>query len=123
MTLSTAREGTIEGASGDALQPWGDAGGRLAGNAPTSCAKARILLRAPRMVVVVGLALLTSLVVAASASASGSAAAWGWGYNPNGELGNGTTTNSDLPVAVSLPPGVTVKAVAAGYTHSLAVLS
>ena len=48
-----------------------------------------------------------------------------WGYNPFGELGNGTTTSSDVPVPVSLSPpaGVTVTAVSAGYDHSLALLS
>ena len=46
-----------------------------------------------------------------------------WGYNDYGQLGNGTTTNRGIPVAVSLPSGTTVTAIAAGYSHSLAVTS
>ena len=42
-----------------------------------------------------------------------------WGYNGNGELGNGSTTNSSTPVEVSDLVGV--KAIAAGGSHSLAV--
>jgi alpha-tubulin suppressor-like RCC1 family protein len=36
-----------------------------------------------------------------------------WGYNVDGELGNGTTTNTDLPVKVKLPKGDTATAVGA----------
>ena len=49
-----------------------------------------------------------------------------WGANSNGQLGNGTTTSSGLPVAVSTAgalAGRTVVAVAAGYSHSLALCS
>ncbi|WP_369261725.1 hypothetical protein [Streptomyces sp. R35] len=56
---------------------------------------------------------------------------WSWGYNPDGELGNGTTTSSGVPVQVcaentgagctSFLTGVT--AIAAGHTHSLAVVA
>jgi alpha-tubulin suppressor-like RCC1 family protein len=51
-----------------------------------------------------------------------------WGSNTEGELGNGTTsTDSTVPVAVSLPPGATATAVAGGGSggvpHSLALLS
>src|SRR5450756_1827138 len=46
-----------------------------------------------------------------------------WGYNTDGELGNGTTTNSSTPVAVSLPSGTTVTAIAGGTQHSLALSS
>jgi alpha-tubulin suppressor-like RCC1 family protein len=60
-----------------------------------------------------------ALVPAATASAS-SFAATAWGYNGSGQLGNGTTTLSRTPVAVS---GLSnVIAVAAGSEHSLALL-
>ncbi|MGH3391638.1 MAG: RCC1 domain-containing protein [Actinomadura sp.] len=44
-----------------------------------------------------------------------------WGDNENGQLGDGTTTNSDTPVQVLLPTGVTVTTAAGGLNHSLAV--
>jgi alpha-tubulin suppressor-like RCC1 family protein len=46
-----------------------------------------------------------------------------WGLNNYGQLGNGTTTNSSTPVAVSLPMGTTVTAIAAGGFHNLALTS
>ena len=46
-----------------------------------------------------------------------------WGSNSNGQLGNGTTTDSSIPVLVSLPAGTIVKAIAAGFGHSLALTS
>ncbi len=60
-------------------------------------------------------------MVAPSAAAHGAVAAWG--INSSGQLGNGTTTDSDVPVATSEPPGVTASAIAAGELHSLALLS
>src|SRR6266568_3059709 len=44
-----------------------------------------------------------------------------WGYNSDGELGDGTTTNSDTPVKVKLPTGTKIKAIRAGCFHSLAL--
>jgi len=50
-----------------------------------------------------------------------------WGYNSNGQLGNSTTTNSSVPVAVvtagTALAGKTVIAVAAGHYHSMALCS
>jgi alpha-tubulin suppressor-like RCC1 family protein len=51
----------------------------------------------------------------------GSVLAWGWNYA--GQLGDGTTTDSTLPVPVHLPAGSRATAVAAGDDHSLALTS
>jgi alpha-tubulin suppressor-like RCC1 family protein len=48
---------------------------------------------------------------------------YAWGYNVDGELGNGTLAQSDVPVLVNLPAGLDVVAIAAGQYHSLAVAS
>jgi alpha-tubulin suppressor-like RCC1 family protein len=46
-----------------------------------------------------------------------------WGYNDDGELGNGTTTSSTVPVSVSLPTGTTVNAVVTHGYHTVALTS
>ncbi|MBY9084659.1 hypothetical protein KIH86_10500 [Paenibacillus sp. HN-1] len=46
---------------------------------------------------------------------------WSWGTNSSGQLGNGTTTNTTVPAAISTLSGVT--AIAAGSSHSLALKS
>jgi alpha-tubulin suppressor-like RCC1 family protein len=46
---------------------------------------------------------------------------YAWGYNGYGQLGNGSTITSTIPVQVSIPAGVSFQSIAAGYDHSLAV--
>jgi alpha-tubulin suppressor-like RCC1 family protein len=70
-----------------------------------------------------------------SLALSSTGAVFAWGYNTDGELGDGGTANSDVPVKVHLPAGIKVTAVAAGGSlygvgayvagpgHSLAVTS
>ena len=51
---------------------------------------------------------------------------YGWGNNANGQLGNGGTAQSNVPVAVTSTgalAGKTVTAIVAGYSHSLALTS
>jgi Regulator of chromosome condensation (RCC1) repeat len=89
--------------------------------------------KGPRVLAVLGvaatLALLGTFVSgspiethAAGPSGSGGPAL-AWGYNLYGQLGNASTTTSSTPVAVSLPTGTTVTAIAAGGFHSLALTS
>ena len=44
-----------------------------------------------------------------------------WGLNEQGQLGDGTTTNSTIPVNVSMPPGLGVAEISAGLKHTCAV--
>ncbi len=46
-----------------------------------------------------------------------------WGENFIGQLGDGTTTRRSTPVAVNLPTGTTITAMAAGHRHNLALTS
>ena len=47
--------------------------------------------------------------------------AWAWGDNWTGQLGDGSTADRLVPVAVSMPPGVSFTAISAGGDHSLAL--
>jgi len=79
--------------------------------------------RVPRMKLALACRAVAAGVAAALAlgpQRAGADQAMAWGYNSNGEIGNGTTTQSHVPVAVTgLSSGVT--AVAGGASHSLAI--
>ena len=71
---------------------------------------------------------LTRHAVAVAAGASFSLAllddgsVWAWGHNKSGQLGNGVhIQDALLPVAVRLPKGARVVAIAAGTSHSVAL--
>jgi alpha-tubulin suppressor-like RCC1 family protein len=60
---------------------------------------------------------------AASPTATPAGTALAWGFNVSGQLGNGTTAGSRVPMPVSLPAGTTITAVAGGGLHALALTS
>lgn len=51
----------------------------------------------------------------------GSGQEWCWGFNSTGQLGNGGTTSTRVPTAVSQPVGVTFAYVSAGSVHNCAL--
>jgi alpha-tubulin suppressor-like RCC1 family protein len=76
--------------------------------------------RRARRPLLAALAVLLAMVATAPASAAPYGAA-SWGYNASGQLGDGSTAISRVPVAVSGLSGVS--AVAGGGEHSLALMS
>ncbi len=78
--------------------------------------------------VVATLVVLLAVLVAAAGASAATGSVWTWGLNGAGELGDGTSTGPShcqlgpcSTVPVSVLAGAT--AIAAGYDHSLAVLS
>ena len=110
---------------------WGyDADGELGdGNRTNSDVPVKVKLPAGTKVTAVAAGGYYSLALTSTG------AVLAWGYNTDGELGDGNTTSSDVPVKVKLPAGRKVTAVAAGGSlegvggdtagpgHSLAVTS
>lgn len=52
-----------------------------------------------------------------------SGAVYAWGWNVVGQLGNGSTNGSDVPVRARLPGGTKVIGVSGGFAHTVAVTS
>src|SRR5690348_11529845 len=74
------------------------------------------------MILAVAAAITMAVAGLAVPAAASTAGVYGFGINTSGELGNGTTTASPLPVAVLGLPG-TVRQVAAGFGASAALLA
>jgi alpha-tubulin suppressor-like RCC1 family protein len=89
-----------------------------AGRGVRSCATSASRCLALLAPVLVAMVFALAPATPAQAAPLGAAA---WGYNSSGQLGNGSTTISHVPVAVSGLSGVT--AVSAGGEQSLALLS
>lgn len=73
--------------------------------------------RAAFIVLLAAIAALAVIGAAPASAAPPSGRVWAWGSNEFGQLGNGSTTNSHVPVEARLPNGATAIAIAAGSAH------
>lgn len=96
---------------------WGDGGNGQLGNGRAHSSDLPVRVKIPAGVRVTGIG-AGSLFSLARTSAGHVLA---WGYNAFGQLGNGTTRSSDLPVRVRLPARTRVTAVSAGGGFGLAL--
>jgi alpha-tubulin suppressor-like RCC1 family protein len=98
---------------------WGDNGYGELGNGRTNNNGSDVPVRVklPRSVRVAAVA--GGVFYSLAETTSGGVLAWG--YNQFGELGNGTVTNTDVPVRVKLPAGTKVNQLYAGGYHGLAL--
>ena len=87
---------------------------------PASAAGSAGLKREPSVAVRIT-AVAGGLYHSLALSSNGAVFAWGW--NVTGQLCNGNTKGSDLPLRVGLLSGKKVTGIAAGFAHSLAVTS
>ena len=117
--IAAGGEHSLAVTSTGAVLAWGyNADGQLGnGGTGASSVPVNVSLPAGTRVTAVAAGALHSLAVTSTG------AVLAWGYNADGELGDGNTTNSDVPVKVNLPPGTKVTAVGAGGYYSLAVTS
>jgi len=58
---------------------------------------------------------------AAAVSSSSPGSAWAWGKNLHGQLGNDSTSDAQVPVAVQMPENVTFTTISGGHENSLAL--
>jgi alpha-tubulin suppressor-like RCC1 family protein len=100
---------------------WGDNSSGQLGNGTTTLSATPVQVQAPAGVV---FASVTTGAIHSCAQAL-DGAVWCWGDNSLGQLGNGTTSNSSVPVRVQVPNGVHLLSVVSGdgAAHTCGVAS
>lgn len=101
------------------LQAWGNGRSGQLGNGLAANSDLPVPVTLPTTVTVVAVA--TGGKHSLALTSTGQVLAWG--NNVDGELGDGTNSNSAVPVPVHLPKKVVVTAIAAGDDDSMAVTS
>jgi len=105
--------------TGGHVLAWGSNNLGQLGNATTTGSAAPVFVHLPAGVHAVAVAGGDDYSLAVTSDGR----VFAWGFNGEGQLGNGTTTTSIVPVQVHLPAGTRVTAIAAGGDDSLAVTS
>lgn len=106
---------------GNNIRAWGDNGEGQLGNGSTTPSLTPVLVNVALKLGTTITSVRTGCDNSLALTSTGQVLAWG--SNGFGQLGDGTTTSSDTPVMVSLPPGTTVTAIRAGCQFSLALTS
>jgi alpha-tubulin suppressor-like RCC1 family protein len=99
------------------LYAWGENGnGQLGDGTTTNLASPEVITLAPGVTpTAISAAPFHSLAIGSDGQL------YAWGDNDQGELGDGTTTEHDSPEVITLAPGVTPTAIAAGYYDNLVI--
>jgi len=121
VTLVGAGEGhSLARTSAGKVLAWGSGGAGALGNGTTASSDIPVRVKLPSGTKVTAIAAGCSHNLALTAKGHVLA----WGYNADGELGNGSTINANLPVRVQLPAGLVAIGIAAGpeADHSLAIV-
>jgi alpha-tubulin suppressor-like RCC1 family protein len=95
---------------------WGANGDGQLGDGTTASSDIPVKVKIPRGIKVTSVR--AGCVFSLALTSTGQVLAWG--ENLYGQLGDGTTSNSDTPVRVRLPAGTTVTAISAGQDFGLA---
>ena len=123
--ISALSQHTCAIASG-AAYCWGYNGGGQLGNGSTTYSNIPFPVAVTATGVLAGKTVTAISAGGNHACAIASGAAYCWGYNGSGQLGNGSTTNSNVPVAVTSTgalAGKTITAIYAGGSHTCVIAS
>ena len=96
---------------------WGQGGSGRLGNNSTTDSSTPVAVQMPAGVSFQSIAAGSAHTCALTTT--GQAYCWGW--NEYGQLGNNSTTNSRIPVAVQMPASVSFQSITAGYAHTCAL--
>lgn len=117
-SIGASSAGTITSAP-QSLLAWGKNGDGQLGDGTLTARAVPVPVKLPPGVSIV--AVSAGAVHSLALTSDGRVLAWG--KNNRGELGDGSTASSPLPVWVKLPRGVKITVIAAGSVNSLAVTS
>jgi alpha-tubulin suppressor-like RCC1 family protein len=108
---------TVAVGSDGSAHAWGNNAFGQLGNGTTTASSVPVSVLAPAGVTFTQVAAGTASTIAIGSDGN----TYTWGNNANGELGNGTTTASSVPVRMQAPAGVTFTQVAASASSMVAV--
>jgi len=103
--------------SDDNIYAWGSNGQGRLGDGTTTDSSVPVQVAAPAGVTFTVMSAGTYHSVALGSDGN----TYAWGYNAAGQLGDGTTTSSNVPVQVAVPAGVTFTAFSAGDSYRVAL--